>query len=71
VAQLVQRLASRLLHRCHRLQGALGVLGGHGFGRAGLDGHEADPVGDHVVQLAGDAGPFLDHDPAGLGGLFP
>jgi hypothetical protein len=28
-------------------------------------------VGDHVVELARDAGPLLDHDPAGLGGLFP
>ena len=71
VAQLVQRLASGLLHRRHRPQGALGVLGGHGLGRARLHRHQAHPVGDHVVQLARDAGPLLDHDPAGLGGLFP
>ena len=71
VAQLVQRLASRLLHRSHRLQGALRVLGGHGLGRARLHRHQAHPVGDHVVQLARDAGPLLGHDPAGLGGLFP
>ena len=70
VAQLVQRLASGLLHRRHRPQGALGVLGGHGLGRARLHRHQAHPVGDHVVQLARDAGPLLDHDPAGLGGLF-
>ena len=71
VAQLVQRLASGLLHRRHRPQGALGVLGGDGLGRARLHRHEAHPVGDHVVQLARDAGPLLDHDPARLGGLFP
>ena len=71
MAQLVEGLASRLLHRAHRPQGALGVLGGDGLGRARLHRHEAHPVGDHVVQLAGDAGPLLDHDPAGLGGLFP
>ena len=71
MAQLVQGLASGLLHRAHRLKGGLGVLGGHGLGRARLHRHDADPVGDHVVQLAGDAGPFLGHDPAGLGGLLP
>ena len=70
MAQLVQRLASRLLHRSHRLQGRLRVLGGHGLGRARLHRHQAHPVGDHVVQLARDAGPLLDHDPSGLGGLL-
>ena len=41
----------------------LGLAGHHASRRAGLDAHDADVVGDDVVQLARDAHPLLEHGP--------
>jgi hypothetical protein len=43
----------------------LGHLGDPVRGGLGLDGDERQVVGQHVVQLPRDAGPLLQHRPAG------
>lgn len=48
--------------------GAVAVL--DPVGGDGLHHHETDVVGDDVVQLAGDPGPFLHHGGARVGDLF-
>ena len=56
--------------RFDRLQRPLrgrGILVDDSPGAGGLDDHDADVVGDHVVQLPGDAGSLLGH---GLGRLL-
>jgi hypothetical protein len=71
VAQLIERLASRRLHRVHRLRGGLRVVGGNRLGGACLHRHQAHPVGDDVVELACDPGSLLGNRSARFGRLFP
>ena len=52
---LGERPASRVLDRANRLQRPLGIGAQYLLGGAGLDDHHSERVGDHVVQLAGDA----------------
>ena len=52
--QLDQRLAPGALDRADRLPCAGGVVIEQGVGELALDDHHRHPVGDHVVQLAGD-----------------
>ena len=70
VAQLAQGLTSGVFHRSHRLGRLSRVVQGHGLGGTCLHGHHAHPVGDDVVELAGDAGPFLVHGSHRLGLLL-
>jgi hypothetical protein len=52
-----------------RAQGGFGLVGlapQHPSCRPGLKAHDADMVGDDIVELAGDAYPFLEHGPAGV-----
>ncbi len=76
LAQLLQRAAAGVLQLIGELADPVGVVGGH-VDRAGLQHHEADPVTDHVVHLAGDPGPLGQHGLArpklllGLGPLGP
>ena len=70
MAQLAERLASRILHGFHRLHGALEVVGGNRLRGTGLHRHQAHAMGDHVVQLASDAGSLLGDRSAGFGRLF-
>ena len=59
MAQLGHRGPAAGLDREQRLAGLVGV-GVHDLaGGAGLDDHDADVVGHHVVQLAGDPGAFV------------
>ena len=51
-----ERLPSGLLDREERLPGARRVLLEEEPGGAGLNGHDADAVRDHVVEVARDAG---------------
>ena len=53
-AHLDQRRPSGVLHRAHRLAGSVGVRPGQGLRGLSLHDHHRHPVGDHVVQLAGD-----------------
>ncbi len=71
MAQLIERLASRLFHRFHRLQGTLRVAGSNGLGGACLHCHQAHPVGDNIMQLASDPGSLLGHRLTSCGRLFP
>jgi len=62
------------LHRRQRAAGALGGLRQQLLGRADLDHHDADRVGDDVVQLPRDPGPLGRHrrmNPGLLLGLEP
>ena len=70
VTQLTKCLASRLLHRFHRPRGTLRIVGNNGLGGTGLHRHQADLMGDNVVQLAGDTSAFLGYRATGFGGLF-
>ena len=57
IPQLVQGLDARRPQFLGRLPGRL-VGGGDAQG-AGLQHHQADPVGDHVMHLTGQPGPLL------------
>src|SRR3712207_7895364 len=56
-SQLVERVATGHLHLLGQRGHPVPIVGGH-LDRAGLQDHEADPVADGVVHLAGDAGPL-------------
>jgi hypothetical protein len=62
--QLLQRLPTGLLHLAGQLRHLARVGGGH-LDRAGLQDHEAHPVADDIVHLAGDPGALLEHRLAG------
>ena len=77
-AHLRDRVAGGLLDVGEGRTRGVGVAVEHPACGAGLDAHRGDAVGDHVVQLAGDAQPLVDDrllpQPAGLacdgGGLL-
>ncbi len=74
VAELAEGLAAGAFDVAHGIDGRVEVVAGDGLGRAGLDGHHRDLVGDDVVELAGDAGSFVGDGLAGpsvLVGLEP
>ena len=58
-AQLGERLAPGALDRAQRRARLVGPLVEDVAGRRGLHDDHRDAVGDHVVQLAGDAAPLL------------
>jgi hypothetical protein len=58
-AQLLQLLLARLLDGGQRRPGLLGMLVEEMEGDVGLDVDEGDVVGEHVVELPGDAQPLL------------
>src|SRR5439155_20179081 len=64
---LRERLAAGLLDREEWRAGPCGLLVEEKPGGAGLDGHDADAVGNHVVELARDPRPlFSDRRPRPL-----
>ena len=68
-AQLAERLLAGVLDGGERRAGLLGLLVQQVQGDAGLHVDERDVVGEHVVQLAGDAQPLLAGPAARLLGL--
>ena len=62
-------LAADLLHDQERRAGAVGVAVELQPCGSALDGHDGHAVGDHVVQVAGDAGAFGGH--GGVCALLP
>ena len=70
-AHLPQRRAGRGLDGGKRPLGRRRIVGGHHPPGAGVHRHHAHAVGDHVVQLAGDAQPLLGHRLAGQVVLGP
>ena len=69
-AHLGERLASGLFDRLERLPLALLVRVQEPPHGSGLHGHDADGMGDHVVQLAGDTSALLLHGPIGSEALL-
>jgi hypothetical protein len=65
-AQLAQRVAAGVADDGQRRAGLLGVLVQQVEGHPRLDGDEGDVVGQHVVELLGDAQPLLAGLAAGL-----
>ena len=65
-ADLGERLAAGRLDRFERRPCGLGLAVEHPAPRRGLDDHDADAVGDDVVQLARDPCPLLRHRAPGL-----
>ena len=71
MAQFIERLASRLFHRCHRPPGGLRVAGGNRLGSARLHRHQTHLMGHDVVQLACDTRSLLGHRAARFAFLLP
>ena len=65
--QIGDRLSGPGLYRVNGLQRVVGAGVEQPLGDAGLDAHQRDVMRDHVVQLPGDADPFLQHGSAGVG----
>ena len=61
LARLAQRLVGDAAHLEHPLGGALVAAGGQGGGQLGLDGDRREPPAEHVVHVAREAQPLLDH----------
>ena len=64
--QLEDGLPARVLDRAEDLLGPGRLLRHDAARRAGLHAHDADVVGDDVVQLARDPDPLLEHGAAGV-----
>ena len=64
--QLDDGLPAGGLDRAERLLGLVGLPRHDAPRRAGLDAHDADVVGDDVVQLARDPHALLEHGAAGV-----
>ena len=64
--QLVERLLAELLDRGQRRRGLLGMALEHVQGGTRLHVDRGDAVGDHVVEVAGDAQAFLGDAAPGL-----
>ena len=69
VTELLERLPAGLADQGGLLGG--GRVGQRHLQRPGVQDHQADPVGDHVVHLPGDAGPLLGPGPLGVEQLLP
>ena len=59
VPELAQRLSSRVFDGFHCPHRSLRVVAGNRLGGPCLDRHQSHPMGDNVVQLAGDAGSLV------------
>ena len=70
-AHLVERLPAGGVDRLEHRPGLVGALVDHVGRDARLHRHDAHRVGDDVVQLAGDAQPFLGHGPLGISVALP
>jgi hypothetical protein len=68
--ELAQRLAPGLFGRDQRLLGGLRSGQRHPPGGRDLNRHQADAVGDDVVELARDPDPFLGHGELGASVLL-
>lgn len=64
---LVDRLSAGSLDGLQRLRRLLGATVHHVTGGTGLHAHDAHMVGNHVVGVACDADPLLEHGAAGVG----
>ncbi len=64
--QLGDGLPTGRLDRAQRLLGLFGLARHDPACGTGLHSHDADMVGDDVVQLASDTHSFIEHGPLGV-----